>query len=86
MYTAVLLPPFSVYMQCMLPLKLRLLVCPCRSYTAKDDDIVIPIGVGVCGNVVIVVHHIRAIPIVKMSGRVSISVSRQLSPCKNYVV
>ena len=55
-----------------LPLNLRLLICPYRSYTAEDGEIVIPIGVGVCGNVVIVVHHIRAIPIVKMSGRVSI--------------
>lgn len=42
-----------------------------RSYTAEDGEIIIPIGVGVCGNILIIVHHIRAIPIVKMSGRVS---------------
>ena len=43
----------------------------CRSYTADDGEILIPIGVGVSGNILIIVHHIRAIPIVKMSGRVS---------------
>ena len=42
-----------------------------RSYTSEDGEVLIPIGVGVCGNVVITLHHIRAIPIVKMSGRVS---------------
>ena len=43
-----------------------------RSYATEDGEILIPIGVGVSGNVLITVHHIRAIPIVKMSGRVSI--------------
>ena len=43
-----------------------------RSYATEDGEILIPIGVGVSGNVLIIVHHIRAIPIVKMSGRVSI--------------
>lgn len=49
-----------------------LVTSSCRSYTTEDGEIIIPIGISVCGNIVIVVHHIRAIPIVKMAGRVSI--------------
>ena len=49
-----------------------ILLILCRSYATEDGEILIPIGVGVSGNVLIIVHHIRAIPIVKMSGRVSI--------------
>lgn len=43
-----------------------------KSFAASEDRVVeIPLNVMVNGNVIVVVHHIRAIPANKMSGMVS---------------
>ena len=43
-----------------------------KSFAASEDRVVeIPLNVMVNGNVIVVVHHIRAVPADKMSGMVS---------------
>ena len=43
-----------------------------RSFTSDDQQVEIPLGVSVQGNVVIIVHHIRSLPVGKAAGVVSI--------------
>ncbi len=42
-----------------------------RSFHNDDGEVEIPLGVGVRGNVVLVVHHVRAIPVARKAGLVS---------------
>ncbi len=42
-----------------------------RSFHNDDREVEIPLGVGVRGNVVLVVHHVRAIPVARKAGLVS---------------
>jgi len=43
-----------------------------RSFAASEDtNVEIPLDATVRGNVLVVVHHIRAIPLTKMAGMVS---------------
>ncbi len=41
------------------------------SFTSDDRGVQIPVGVSVRGNVMVVLHHIRAIPIARKAGVVS---------------
>ena len=43
-----------------------------RSFTSEDRAVEVPLGVTVKGNLLVVVHHIRTIPITKKAGLVSV--------------
>ena len=42
-----------------------------RSFSSDDQQVEIPLGVSVQGNVLIIVHHIRSLPVGKAAGVVS---------------
>ena len=42
-----------------------------RSFHSEDGGVEVPLGIGVRGNVVVVVHHVRAIPVARKAGLVS---------------
>ena len=50
-----------------------------RSFHADDGGVEVPLGVGVRGNMVVVLHHIRAIPVARKAGMVSSAVTYLIS-------
>ena len=50
-----------------------------RSFSSDDQQVEIPLGVTVQGNVLIIVHHIRSLPIGKAAGVVGIKFSVTVS-------
>ncbi len=41
-----------------------------RTFTTNDGMVEIPVGVSVCGNLHIIVHHIKSVPGIRTTGMV----------------
>ena len=52
-----------------------------RSFHAEDTCVEIPLGARIRGNLQVVVYHVRAIPVAKKAGIVSIHCIRTLCTC-----
>ena len=48
-----------------------------RSFTTEDSQVSVPMEIVVQGNVLIVVHHVRTVPVAKSAGMVSRQTDRQ---------